>query len=131
MSKWGVHDLLFGYGFSYVYTRKVAMQNYFPDQSHCEDIEFYDKIRSRYFSRNRGHRDLRTTYTNRPHPLDPSGIALHFDTEGICLHTEHVQSTSSYSGHLGVEPHQVEALNELLRAYNYSAPKEDDFFEDE
>eukprot|EP00747_Dinoflagellata_sp_TGD_P008294 gnl/TRDRNA2_/TRDRNA2_117920_c0_seq2.p1 gnl/TRDRNA2_/TRDRNA2_117920_c0~~gnl/TRDRNA2_/TRDRNA2_117920_c0_seq2.p1 ORF type:complete len:183 (+),score=22.59 gnl/TRDRNA2_/TRDRNA2_117920_c0_seq2:79-549(+) len=115
-----VDDWFFGYGFSYIFTREVALQIPYLDMNHGEDLKFFNGIRARNF--------LRTTHSQQNkqpanatdpnkflRPLDPCGIALYYDRDGICLHTEHKQGTSTYYAQLSVLPQKQEYFRELVR----------------
>eukprot|EP00747_Dinoflagellata_sp_TGD_P015737 gnl/TRDRNA2_/TRDRNA2_124561_c1_seq1.p1 gnl/TRDRNA2_/TRDRNA2_124561_c1~~gnl/TRDRNA2_/TRDRNA2_124561_c1_seq1.p1 ORF type:complete len:268 (+),score=50.12 gnl/TRDRNA2_/TRDRNA2_124561_c1_seq1:80-805(+) len=126
-NKYITDDMLFGYGFSYVYKRKAAMQDPFLDMNHCEDIKFYNSIRSRNFLWKMRHRKKQGLSTpNMPPPLDPSGIALYHDTEGICVHTEHARSTSNYADQEDVAAEQLDALKTIVRSCTNEDESEDD-----
>merc|ERR550525_863254 len=101
---------LYGYGFSYVFSRAAALQNPYPDSSFGEDWKFFEQIR------------LRNLKGGKPCLLDPAGVALLHDTCGLCLHTLHATSTSGSYAQREVPKEESEALEvsdlgEVLRAY--------------
>ncbi|CAK0839206.1 unnamed protein product, partial [Prorocentrum cordatum] len=61
---------LYGYGFSYVYSRAAACESPYPDESLGEDLSFFVRLRQRV------------------------PTAVHFDEAGLCLHTLHARGTS-------------------------------------
>lgn len=65
-------EFIFGYGFSYVYQRRVALKWGFPNVTMCEDIDFMMKLRK-----------------------EGCSVCLWPDLDGICLHVLHGRNTSS------------------------------------
>lgn len=68
-----VREAVYGYGFSYVYRREVALAHQYPDQGMGEDYKFFS--------------ELQKTYGDRC-------IGLFEDKIGLCLHTLHGKNTS-------------------------------------
>eukprot|EP00747_Dinoflagellata_sp_TGD_P180606 gnl/TRDRNA2_/TRDRNA2_33346_c0_seq1.p1 gnl/TRDRNA2_/TRDRNA2_33346_c0~~gnl/TRDRNA2_/TRDRNA2_33346_c0_seq1.p1 ORF type:complete len:236 (+),score=34.65 gnl/TRDRNA2_/TRDRNA2_33346_c0_seq1:82-708(+) len=144
---WGAHnpkqadDVLFGYGFGYVYTRDVALQMPYMDMNQGEDLKFYNGIRDRNVGLrhevlNDSKSEVRSgeaeeaddnlnmsteSDTDKPDRLfellDPCGIALFNDTEGICLHIVHKHSTSGTMGLRLVAGEERKPLDELVKSY--------------
>jgi len=77
---------LYGYGFSYVYSRKAALTHPYPDQNMSEDFDFFSEVRSSELLRD----PLQQAFSIMGGPR----IALHYDDYGICVHTLHPRSTS-------------------------------------
>merc|ERR1712187_276062 len=72
---------LFGWGFSYIFMRELALQIPYPDLSQGEDLEFYNEVR-------------KMNCQDSVRPLDPCGTVLVFVTDVICVHTEHKQRSA-------------------------------------
>jgi len=68
---------LYGWGFSYVFSRRVALEHPYPDQNFGEDYVFFCSLRD----------------------AKRWKVALHYDDVGICLHTLHLDSTSKSWAH--------------------------------
>jgi len=69
-----IKEQVYGFGFSYLYKKEVALESPFPDINMGEDYSFYSSI-------------LKTRGEH--------AIALCDDHDGICLHTQHNLSTST------------------------------------
>jgi len=94
---------VFGYGFSYVYTRGAALSFPYLDLNMNEDWNFYWALRKDNL-RKRGGRGVQLQL------MDPSGVALLSDGWGLCVHTLHRSSTSDCWAHREVPLHEVRAL---------------------
>eukprot|EP00930_Biecheleria_cincta_P086924 TRINITY_DN76178_c0_g1_i1.p1 TRINITY_DN76178_c0_g1~~TRINITY_DN76178_c0_g1_i1.p1 ORF type:complete len:664 (-),score=79.20 TRINITY_DN76178_c0_g1_i1:16-1980(-) len=82
-----VESAVYGYGFSYVYTRDAIMLRPYPDMNSCEDIFWMLQLR------------------------DAVGrVGLLRDTAGICLHLIHGGNTADSVMHRGVAPETMASL---------------------
>lgn len=77
---------LYGYGFSYVYTRKAALCHPYPDRNMREDYDFFLTVRNSELLHDR---DPLGAFT-----LGGPRVQLLYDEYGICVHTLHPRSTS-------------------------------------
>jgi len=73
MSKDNVEDVMYGYGFSYVHRRCVALAFPYPDKVFAEDSPFLRKLKDTFGE----HK-----------------VVLKKDTEGLCIHLVHKFNTS-------------------------------------
>jgi len=78
-SRGGRADQVFGYGFSYVFFRDVAIQHPYPDINLGEDFVVMQQIRQRQCT---------TRLGGQQH------VVLLFDEYGICCHTMHPKNTA-------------------------------------
>jgi len=74
-----IDKALYGYGFSYVYSREAALDCPYPNSSFGEDYDFFNGLREG--STLSGSKSWK--------------VALYFDRDGICLHMLHSASASS------------------------------------
>lgn len=82
-----IESAVYGYGFSYVYTRDAILLRPYPDMNSCEDIFWMLQLR------------------------DAVGrVGLVRDTTGICLHLIHGGNTADSVMHRGVSPDEMAAL---------------------
>lgn len=83
----GVEAAIYGYGFSYVYLRRVAMFYPFTDTNMCEDVDFFLRLKEVY--------DYQ--------------VGLKRDQEGLCLHIMHGDNTADSMLHR--EVHEIAKLH--------------------
>lgn len=66
-------EVLFGYGFSYVHLRRVALALPYPDVEFAEDYPFFSRLRE---------------------ALGKHRVALKADTQGLCVHVVHPRNSA-------------------------------------
>merc|ERR1711971_1180095 len=84
--KFSEAHIVYGYGFSYAYTRETAIEFSFPDLSLSEDYIFLRKLMK---------------------AQGPEKVGLLRDTTGICLHLKHGMNTSNVDKHRDVSQAEI------------------------